>query len=66
VTVNGSSLAIGANTITATYAGVTRFGSSTASSTVTVTVPTTSKVVVTLANATSNEWWPRREICRAC
>jgi hypothetical protein len=55
LTVNGSSLAVGSNTITATYAGSAAFTSSTGSLTVTATAPTASKVVVTLARASSNQ-----------
>jgi hypothetical protein len=52
-TINGSSLTAGANVITATYAGNSAFAASTGS--VTITTPTASKVVLTLAKATSNQ-----------
>jgi subtilase family serine protease len=51
--VNGSALAAGANSITATYAGTTAFASSTGSAT--ITVPTASKVGLALAKASSNQ-----------
>jgi uncharacterized protein (TIGR03437 family) len=46
ITVYGSQLAIGNNTITATYSGSTVFLSSRATGTVTVTVPTASSAVI--------------------
>ncbi len=49
VTVNGSQLSTGGNSITATYGGVTGFGSSNGSVTVTVTAPVGGPTTTTLA-----------------
>jgi hypothetical protein len=60
LTVKGSSLATGNNTIAATYGGSASFGGSTGSATVSVSAATASNVVVSVApnsiSQTSNGW----------
>jgi uncharacterized protein (TIGR03437 family) len=51
--VNGSQLAVGNNSITASYGGATGFGASSGSVKVTVTVPTVSTTTTVSANPTS-------------
>ncbi|MGD0773663.1 MAG: protease pro-enzyme activation domain-containing protein [Candidatus Solibacter sp.] len=46
LTVRGSQLAVGSNTITASYGGSTSFSASSGAATVTVTVPTTASAVI--------------------